>query len=165
MHWERVDLALSFSVLKTCRPQSPRRPPITHDPLPTVWGDPDCSRDYISAYSVTRSNFAGTSPVIHLTAALQELQVVLGIQDNGIGIKPEYHEHIFTSFKRLHGRGKYARSGIGLTVCRKIVERHGGHIWVESHLGQGAHFKFTLFHHTVPSSLLLEAFNPAYPQA
>ena len=64
--------------------------------------------------------------------------------DNGIGIKPEYGEQIFQAFQRLHGRGEYEGSGIGLAVCRKAVEHHGVKIWGESELGRGAHFKFTL---------------------
>ena len=168
VHWQQVDLApLLDSVLQASLTTiTATHACITHDPLPTVWGDADLlMRLYQHLLSNALKFCAGTSPVIHLTATLQGLQVVLGVQDNGIGIQPECHEQIFAPFKRLHGRQEYAGSGMGLAVCRKIVERHGGHIWVESHLGQGAHFKFTLFHHTVPSSLLLEAFNPEYQRA
>lgn len=59
-------------------------------------------------------------------------------------MKPEFSEAVFKPFKRLHGRGKYEGTGIGLSICKKAVSRHGGRIWVESELGQGTHFKFTL---------------------
>ena len=168
VHWQQVDLApLLDSVLQAAQTTiTATHARITHDPLPTVWGDADLLRRlYQHLLSNALKFSAGTSPVIHLTATLQGLQVVLGVQDKGIGIPPECHEQIFAPFKRLHSRQEYAGSGMGLAVCHKIVERHGGHIWVESHLSQGAHFKFTLFHHTVPSSLLLEACNPACWQA
>ena len=83
-------------------------------------------------------------PMVHLTAEQDDGQWILGVQDNGIGIKPEYAEQIFAPFKRLHGRDEYAGTGIGLAICRKTVERHGGRIWVESEPDRGAHFKFTL---------------------
>ncbi|MCC9599536.1 hypothetical protein LOC67_03110 [Stieleria sp. JC731] len=84
------------------------------------------------------------SPKIHLTAQMIDGNWVLGVRDNGIGIKEEYTEQIFAPFKRLHGMSEYEGTGIGLAICHKVVEHHGGKIWVTSTPGEGSHFQFTL---------------------
>ena len=84
------------------------------------------------------------SPRIHISAQRDRGMWKIGIADNGIGIDAQYHEQVFGLFKRLHGSGKYAGSGIGLAICHKIVERYGGRMWIESEAGKGSKFFFTL---------------------
>jgi signal transduction histidine kinase len=119
---------------------------ITRDELPDVLGDSTQLTQLFQNLIANALKFSkpGQRPEIRLTCEQKEGERVLGVRDNGIGIKPEYHEQIFAPFKRLHGRDKFEGTGIGLSICRKAVERHGGRIWVESQPGQGAHFRFTL---------------------
>ena len=87
---------------------------------------------------------AGVAPRITLTAAVANDEVTLRVADNGIGIDEKFAEHIFDPFRRLHSDSEYEGSGIGLSICRKVVERHGGRLWLEPAPGGGACFCFTL---------------------
>jgi light-regulated signal transduction histidine kinase (bacteriophytochrome)/CheY-like chemotaxis protein len=113
--------------------------------LPTVIGD---ATQLIQVFQNLISNaikFQGeTSPHIEINASRQEDKWLFWVQDNGIGIDPKYVERIFVIFQRLHQRTTYPGNGIGLAVCKKIVERHGGQIWVEPGANQGTTFYFTI---------------------
>lgn len=125
------------------------------DPLPTVLADPSQLAQLFQCLIVNAIKFRGSeSPQVHISARqtfeASETSRALtkvwefAVCDNGIGIAPQYFERIFVIFQRLHTRQVYPGNGIGLAICKKIVERHGGRIWVESVLGQGSAFYFTL---------------------
>jgi PAS domain S-box-containing protein len=118
---------------------------IRRDKLPIVWGDGLLLTQLYQNLIANALKFAGDAPPdIHLTASEENGRMVFGVADRGIGLKPEYADQIFQPFKQLHSRTEYEGAGIGLAICRRIVERHDGEIWVESELGEGAHFRFTL---------------------
>ena len=118
---------------------------ITNDELPTVMGDNvQLSRLFQNLISNSIKFRGEDIPRIHLSVQQKDEQWVFAVSDNGIGIDPEYFERIFVIFQRLHGKEEYPGTGIGLAVCRKIVERHGGRIWVESERGKGSKFCFTI---------------------
>ncbi|AUB36926.1 GAF domain-like [Nostoc flagelliforme CCNUN1] len=132
---------------------------VTHDPLPEVMAD---ATQLIQVFQ----NLIGNAikfcrhqqPRIHIGVAKpdanpdgESLNVIpsvdewlFWVRDNGIGLESQYTERIFIIFQRLHGRDKYPGTGIGLAICKKIIERHGGRIWVESKLGEGSTFYFTI---------------------
>jgi PAS domain S-box-containing protein len=117
----------------------------THDALPTVHGDAGQLSLVFQNLIGNALKFRGeAAPRIHVSARRDGAQWVFSVRDNGIGIDPQHAERIFQIFQRLHPRRKYLGTGIGLAICKKIVERHGGRIWVESELGKGATFYFTV---------------------
>ncbi len=118
---------------------------VTHDALPTVMADaPQLTQLFQNLIENAIKFHRDEPPRVHVSASQNGGGWIFLVRDNGIGIAPEYTRRIFTIFQRLHSREKYAGTGIGLAICQKIVERHGGRIWVESHPGQGATFYFTL---------------------
>ena len=118
---------------------------VTHDWLPTVTGVPTELRQLLTNLVGNAVKFRGDEPVhVHVSAARDGPMWQFSVADNGIGIDPGKAERIFEVFKRLHPRGSYPGTGIGLAICKKVVEQHGGRIWVESQPGTGATFRFTL---------------------
>jgi light-regulated signal transduction histidine kinase (bacteriophytochrome) len=118
---------------------------ITHDPLPTVMADEGQLAQLFQNLISNAIKFRGEEPPrIHVSARRRNQEWVLSVRDNGIGIEPQYTERIFVIFQRLHTRAEYPGTGIGLAICRRIVERHGGRIWVESEPGKSSTFFFTL---------------------
>lgn len=118
---------------------------ITHDPLPTVQADAEQLTQVLQNLVGNAIKFRGDQPPeIHIGAERSENCWQFAVRDNGIGIDPKYFERIFLIFQRLHTRRKYPGTGIGLAICKKIIERHGGKIWVESEPNHGAIFFFTL---------------------
>jgi PAS domain S-box-containing protein len=119
---------------------------VTRERLPEVVGDETRLKQLMQNLLANAIKFRKKDqrPEIRISADRKENQWVFAVQDNGIGIEPRFFERIFTIFRRLHTREEYAGTGVGLAICRRIVERHGGRIWVESKPGEGATFYFTL---------------------
>jgi len=119
---------------------------VTHDPLPTVMAD---NTQMIQLFqnligNAIKYRSKDRKPIVHVGVKHTDEEWLIFVRDNGIGIEPKYFDRIFTIFQRVHSREEYSGTGIGLAVCKKIVERHGGRIWVESELGKGSTFYFTL---------------------
>ncbi|MCX7670069.1 MAG: PAS domain S-box protein [Anaerolineae bacterium] len=128
---------------------------IESEPLPLVWADPGQLTHVFEHLISNAIKFcenrpphvrisARPAPPNGASSAPGTRFWEFAVQDNGIGIEPQYYERIFVAFQRLHGRQRYAGSGLGLSLCKRIIERHGGRMWVASTPGQGSTFYFTL---------------------
>ncbi|TMI44840.1 MAG: PAS domain S-box protein [Betaproteobacteria bacterium] len=119
---------------------------VTHDPLPTI----PCDEVQLAQLfqnligNALKFRKPDAAPAVHVGAADQGAEWEFTVRDNGIGIEPQYFERIFMVFQRLHDKGEYPGTGIGLAIVKKVVERHGGRIWVQSQPGAGTTFHFTM---------------------
>lgn len=145
--YERVDLetALDESLLNLQVAIQENNVKITHDNLPIVRGDSIQFAQLFQNLIGNAIKFRGKeTPEIHVGVQGEGDDWIIQVVDNGIGIEPQHQDVIFKVFQRLHERHKYPGTGIGLSICQKIVERHGGEIWVDSTLGEGSKFCFTV---------------------
>jgi len=118
---------------------------VTAGPLPVVAAQLPLLTAVFQNLLSNAVKFRGAeAPVVHIDCSAGTGEWQLSVADNGIGIEPQYGERIFQIFQRLHSRDTYEGTGIGLALCRKIVERHGGRIWFDPAYSPGACFRFTL---------------------
>ncbi len=119
---------------------------VTSDELPEVSGDQMQLMQLMQNLITNGIKFRkkNVAPRIHISAEFRGNHWVFGVRDNGIGIEPQFQDRIFVIFQRLHTRAEYPGTGVGLAICKRIVERHGGRIWVESRQGEGSSFYFSL---------------------
>jgi light-regulated signal transduction histidine kinase (bacteriophytochrome) len=118
---------------------------VSADQLPTILADESLMGLVFQNLISNALKFRGDrTPLIHVSARREGAAWVFAVSDNGIGIEPEYFDRIFLMFQRLHTKAEYPGTGIGLAICRKVIERHGGRIWLASEFGKGTTFYFTL---------------------
>ena len=118
---------------------------VTHDPLPTINADEFQLVQLFQNLIGNALKFKGAeTPRVHISVNEQADTWTFGVKDNGIGIDGEYFDRIFMVFQRLHSRTDYPGTGIGLAICKKVVDRHGGRLWIESGVGSGSTFWFTV---------------------
>lgn len=118
---------------------------VVSDTLPTVAADESQMGQVFQNLISNALKFRGAEqPMVRISAGRRDGDWVLSVRDNGMGFEPEYSERVFLMFQRLHARTEYPGTGIGLALCKKIIERHGGRIWVEPEPGKGSTFHFTI---------------------
>jgi PAS domain S-box-containing protein len=118
---------------------------VTTDELPDIMGDRvQLTQLFLNLIGNGIKYCRDRTPTVHLSAQMNEGEWVFSVTDNGIGIDAKHHDKIFEVFKRLHTQKEYPGTGIGLAVCRRVVERHGGRVWIASELGAGSTFSFTI---------------------
>ncbi len=148
VHWEPSDLEIALNrALNHLRNQiDATGAMVTSDPLPTIVADSTQITQIFQNLinNAIKFRIPGTSPQIHIAATQREDNWLFAVQADGIGIEFQYLDRIFTIFQRLHTRDEYPGTGMGLTICKKIVECHHGRIWATSEIGVGATFWFTI---------------------
>lgn len=117
---------------------------ITYTSLPTIYGIRSQLAQVFQNLIMNAIKFCEEPPRIHISATLKDNQWIFSVADNGIGIEAQYFDRIFRVFQRLHTRKRYPGTGIGLSICKKIVENHNGQIWVKSEPGKGSTFYFSI---------------------
>jgi two-component system, chemotaxis family, sensor kinase Cph1 len=118
---------------------------IDQEPLPVVHGEFEHLVRLFQNLLANAVKFRGEEdPRVHVGCSTSGAEWLFFVRDNGIGVPPEYHERIFAPFKRLHSRSEYPGTGLGLAICRRIVALHGGRLWLESAVGEGSTFFFTI---------------------
>lgn len=119
---------------------------VTSDPLPLLWVHGTHLQQLFQNLIGNAIKYRSPDqvPAVHIAATRHDGDWIFAVSDNGIGIDPQYKERIFGLFKRLHTSDEYSGTGIGLAICRRIVDRYHGRIWVESEPGKGSTFQFTL---------------------
>jgi len=146
--FDRIDAndSLERAILNLHFPITEKHAKITHDPLPEIFADPVQITQVFQNLIGNGLKFQkpGSVPEIHIGARTGGSGWVFSVQDNGIGIEPRHADRIFKIFQRLHAKGEYDGTGIGLAICKRIVERHGGDITVASAPGAGSTFSFTI---------------------
>ncbi len=134
------------SVLKVLKlPIEENKAEVIVGPLPTISGDKTQMSQVMQNLISNAIKFHGDErPKIEVSSRQNSREWIIAVKDNGIGLKMEYADKIFQMFQRLHTNEKYQGTGVGLAIVKKIIERHGGRIWVESKEGEGSTFTFTL---------------------
>jgi light-regulated signal transduction histidine kinase (bacteriophytochrome) len=138
-----VALAKALANLRAAREESGAT--VTHGEMPRVIADANQLTQLFQNLVGNAIKFRGAEPpAIRIEGETRNEVWVFSVKDNGIGLDTQYADRIFMMFQRLHNKAEYPGTGIGLAICKKIVDRHGGRIWVESEPGRGCTFGFTI---------------------